>query len=110
MCSHTGQIAFVGAGEALVKQARDRQTQHRIAEEFEPLVVFGAVTAVRQCQCQQAHIGKPVAEAALQGVEAVIHRNEAIEAFDVEPRAAYRDRPSYLINRNTGAITSISLS
>ena len=36
------------AGEAVVEQARHREVQHGIAEEFEALVVVGAVAAVRQ--------------------------------------------------------------
>jgi hypothetical protein len=49
--------AFVGAGEALNKQARDRQAQtHR--REFEPLVVVGAEAAVGQARARAASCEK----------------------------------------------------
>ena len=64
--THTRQIAFVRAGEAIEQQARDREAQYRVAEEFEALVVVGAVAAVPQCTLEQRFVGKAVAEARLQ--------------------------------------------
>ena len=42
-----GQVALVGAGIALVQQAGDSQAQHRVAQEFQALVVVAAEAAVR---------------------------------------------------------------
>ena len=65
--AHAGQVAFVGAGEALEQQAGNRQAEHRIAEEFEPFVVVGTEAAVRQRARQQRAIVESMAEALLQG-------------------------------------------
>ena len=51
--AHAGQVAFVGAGEALEQQAGDGQAQDGVAEELEALVVVGAEAAVRQRALQQ---------------------------------------------------------
>ena len=68
--TYAGQVAFVGAGKALEQQARDRQTQHCVAEEFEPLVVVRTETAVRQRALERAVLGEAVPDARLQCVEA----------------------------------------
>jgi hypothetical protein len=70
-----GEIAFVGAGEALEQKARDDQAQNSIAEKFEPLVVVRAVAAVGQGPIQQTSVRETVADALLQGVNAVFHEN-----------------------------------
>ena len=92
--AHPGEIAFVGAGEALVQQARDGQAQDGIAEELETLVVVGAEAAVRQRRASRRASAKAVAEAVLQGVEAgsamVIDAGSAVHCFEL---------PSYLISR-----------
>ena len=96
----TRQVTLVGTGEALEQQAGDHQAQHRVAEKFEPLVVVGAEAAVRQRTGQQERIVEAMADAPLQCLETGVHHG----------REAYFDRPSYLISRNTGLISSISLS
>jgi hypothetical protein len=67
--AHARQVALVGAGESARTAGRDRQAQHRVAEELEPLVVVGAEAAVRQRALQQA-LGsrEAVAQPLLQGV------------------------------------------
>ena len=71
--AHAREVAFVGAAEALEQEARDRQVEHRVAEELEALVVVGAEAAVRERAVQQRLFREAVAEALLQGVEAGIH-------------------------------------
>ena len=71
--AHPGQVAFVGAAEAVEQQARDGQAQDGVAEELEALVVVGAEAAVGQRPLQQRRVGEAVADALLQGDEAGIH-------------------------------------
>jgi hypothetical protein len=51
--AHARQVAFVAAGEAFVQQRRHCQAQHRVAQEFKPLVVIGTPAAVGQRALQQ---------------------------------------------------------
>jgi len=90
-----GQIAFVGAAEALEQQARDDEAQDGIAEEFEALVVVGAVASVGQGPVQQTGVRETVADALLQGVNAVFHGSE---------------QPGEACNEGRGAATSQSTS
>ena len=87
--AHAGEIAFVGALEALVQQVGNGQAQHRVAEKLEPLVVVRAEAAVRQGAAQQARIGEAVADAPLQCVQTSVHLR-----FE-----SYLERPLYLISR-----------
>jgi hypothetical protein len=91
--AHAREVAFVAVGQAFVEQARDRQAQHGIAQEFQPLVVLGAPAAVRERTPQQLGPREGVAQALLQGLQR-----------RCEPRidAAYLDRPSYLMSTYTG--------
>ena len=73
MGANAGQVALVGAAEAVEQQARDDQAQDRVAEEFEALVVVGAEAAVGQRPLQEAGVGKAVSDALLEDDEAGIH-------------------------------------
>ena len=64
--THARQIAFGQAGQLGVQHVRDRQVQHRIAQELQTLVVVGAEAAVRDGLLQQARLAKSVAQANLQ--------------------------------------------
>ena len=108
MRSHACQVTLVTAGKVLVKQAGNCQAQHRITQEFKPLVVLDTIAAVSHRQSQQTGIDKLVAELALQSVEAGIHRGRSCLPRTLDRHQG--ERPSYLISRNTGLINSISFS
>jgi hypothetical protein len=59
---------------------------------------------VRHGAAQQLGIGKPMTEALLEGGETGVHGS----SIRIRPRP-YLERPSYLINKKTGLISSISL-
>ena len=102
-----GEVAFVGAGEALEQQARDDQAQDGVAEELEPLVVVGAEAAMGQGPLQERRVGEAVADALLQGDEAGIHASKAARST----AAASLVRASLVLDRRkTGFTSSISLS
>jgi molecular chaperone DnaK len=71
--AHAGQVALVGAAEALVQQRRDGQAEHGVAEELQPLVVLRPETAVRQRALQQGRVAEGVTEPLLQGEERRVH-------------------------------------
>ena len=73
MGADAGQVALVGPPETLVQQGRHRQTQHRVTEELEPLVVIGPEAAMGQGAREQPRLREAVAEALLQCVEARVH-------------------------------------
>ena len=56
------QVAFGYLREAVIEKESDHAVQHRVADEFEPLVVNGAVAAVRQRLVQQIAIAKRVTQ------------------------------------------------
>ena len=101
--AHAGEIALVGPGEALEQQARDGEAEHRVAEEFEPLVVVGPEAAVPQRTLEQALLRELVAQSLLQCGETRIHGGTGGDYFALE-------LPWYLISRYTGLTISTSLS
>ena len=106
--ANAGQIALVAAGKPLEQETGHRQAQHRVAQEFKPLVVIGAEAAVCDGQRQQRRICKRVPQVSLQRLNARIHGGAIGTAGHALGRQG--ERPSYLMSRNTGLITSISLS
>ncbi|GAA0557904.1 hypothetical protein GCM10008942_02980 [Rhizomicrobium electricum] len=67
MVEFQGQIALVVLGIKLVQPLRADQTEHPVAEEFEPFVGVGAARAgVGKRPCQQFLVGKKVAKAFFQ--------------------------------------------
>ena len=67
------QVALVGVAEAVEQQARDDQAEDGVAEEFEALVVVGAVAAMGERSFQERRVGEAVTDALLECVEAGIH-------------------------------------
>ena len=76
---------------------RDGQAEHRVAEKFEPLVVVGAEAAVRQRTRSAARRRRSGGR----GVAAE-RRSVTTSSRQRGRRAAYLERPSYLISRYTG--------
>ncbi len=72
--TNAGQVAFVGAGEAVEQQAGNRQAQDRIAQELEPLVVIDAKASVSERALEQDLFSEAVSEAGLQCGESRVHR------------------------------------
>ena len=94
-----------GGADGVVVLGSTGEADDAVAEEFQPLVVVGAEAAVGDRALQQAHVGKRVAEARLQALECGGRRCRTA-AFG---RGCHFDRPSYLISRYTGAISSTSV-
>jgi hypothetical protein len=91
--AHAGEVALVGAGEALVEQSRHRQAQHGIAEELEAFVVLGTEAAMRQGVEHQGGLPEAVAQALLQAVESRIHQNPQVCAISSGPGTSAAGRP-----------------
>jgi hypothetical protein len=72
--SHTGQVTLITAGKVFIKQAGNRQAQHRITQKFKPLVVLDTITSVGHGQGQQARVDKCIAKPVLKRIEARIHQ------------------------------------
>jgi hypothetical protein len=68
-----GQVAFVGAGVALVQQAGHGKAEHGVAQELQAFVVVGAKAAVGQCPHQQVGALEAMAKPALEGIERSVH-------------------------------------
>jgi hypothetical protein len=60
--AHAREVAFVGTVEAVEQQPRDGHVQHRVAQEFQALVVVGAEAAVREGALEQRALDELVAE------------------------------------------------
>ena len=63
--AHTREVALVGAGKAVIEQARDGEVQHCVAEELEPLVVVRAEAAVGERTLEERTLREDVAQALL---------------------------------------------
>jgi hypothetical protein len=74
--ANTGQVAFVGATEAVEQETRDDQAQNRVAQELEALVVIGTETTVGKRPLQKGGVGEAVADALLEDDEGGIHALE----------------------------------
>jgi len=61
-----GQVAFVDLGEALEQQRRHDEVQHRVTQKLQPLVVAGAMAAVRERLLEQRGIAEMMAETGFQ--------------------------------------------
>ena len=86
MGADAGEVALVGAAEAVEEEARDDQAQHRVAEELEPLVVVGAEAAVGQRALQERRIAEAVADALLERDERRVHAKSSVPVFMTSER------------------------
>jgi hypothetical protein len=84
--AYAREVTLVAAGEAIEEQRRDREVQHRVAEELEPLVVLGAVAAVRERAHEQARLREAVPEPRLQRDEAGIGAHVGVHGSRALPR------------------------
>ena len=62
----TGQVPLGQRTQACIEQIGDGQTEHRVTQKLQALVMVGRETAVGQCLGQQGDIGKRVLQALLQ--------------------------------------------
>lgn len=108
VCAHPREVAFIGTREALVEQAGHRQVEHRVTQELEAFVVVRAKAAVGDRALQQGQVVERMAQPGLQGFERGVHVAIPGDATAARGRRRHFDRPSYLINRYTGAISSTS--
>ncbi|BEP92816.1 hypothetical protein GmRootA79_12000 [Acidovorax sp. A79] len=69
----TGQIPLRQGRQPLVQQARDREIQHGVPQELQPLIVIGRKTAVRGGALEKGWIGKNMLQAGLQRLKAGVH-------------------------------------
>jgi len=72
--AHASQVAFIRACKSLEEQARNGEAQHRIAQEFESLVVIRTEAPVPEGTLEQSFFGEAVAQAGLQSGETRVHR------------------------------------
>ncbi len=72
------QLAFVGLGESAIEHVGNHQTEHVVAEEFEPLVAAGAIARalerrdVGQCALQHVGLDEAIADAAFKSAGATL--------------------------------------
>ena len=64
--THARQVAFGQLAQLRIQQVGHRQVEHRVPQEFQPLVVIGTEAAVRGGLQQQRPLAKSVAQAGLQ--------------------------------------------
>lgn len=70
----TGKVTFSLGTEGLVQEGRDCQTEDRVPEELESLVVFGREAAMGQCPSQQVWLRKLMAQSLLQRSQVTRHQ------------------------------------